>query len=237
MLKVQLELRNYATLDKAKKVSCFFKTGPGQYGEGDLFLGVKVPEVRKIALKYQNTKLAEIKNLLKSSYHEDRLLGLLILERKYLHAANFTEKTKLIQFYLAHKESINNWDLVDLSAYKILGAYCFYFDKSKILVQLSRSPRHWDRRIAMVSTYYFIKKMDFHLTLKFAQINLSETEDLMHKATGWMLREVGKKDINVLKLFIKDFGHQMPRTMLRYSIEKFSEKERKEILLKTRNKP
>lgn len=236
MLPAQIELRKFASSIKGESSSQFFKTGPGEYGEGDLFLGITVPIVRKIAMQFAELELNEIQIILSSPFHEDRLLALLILEHKFSKANNLQQKEQIINFYLKYKNGINNWDLVDLTASKILGSYCFHNrDKGdKILIKLSESKRHWDRRIAMIATLYYIKNQKFDLTLKFAELNLKETEDLMHKATGWMLREMGKKNLKVLKLFIDKFGHKMPRTMLRYSIEKFSIRERKSILLKTK---
>jgi len=230
----QIELRKKAKNEKKDLFQNFFKTGPGQYGEGDIFIGVTVPDMRVIAKKYADTNIKDIDILLQSEIHEDRLLGLTILVIQYEKTKNLSQKKKIVQFYLKKTKRINNWDLVDLSAYKILGDYCFLTNNYSTLVKLSKSKWHWDRRISIVSTLRPIQRKKTDVTFKMAPKFLTETEDLMHKATGWMLREAGKKNFLELKKFITRFGKKMPRTMLRYAIEKFPENERKRILSETR---
>jgi len=213
---------------KAKISSSFFKTGKGQYGEGDVFLGVTVPESRAIAKKYAKLPLTDLKKLLASKIHEHRLIALMILLEHY-RSAKPRERKKLIDFYLAHTKYVNNWDLVDLSAYHLVGDYLL--DKETgLLDALSRSKNLWERRISIVSTYAFIRAHEFAHTLRIAERLLRDEHDLMHKAVGWMLREVGKRDEKTLKTFLNKHIHAMPRTALRYAIERFPEKIRKEYL-------
>jgi len=214
----------------AKLAMRFFKTQKGEYGEGDEFLGVSVPEIRSIIKPYFLLKLDEIRLLIRNPWHEIRLAGLLILVHKYEKAKTEDERGNILNFYLEHREGINNWDLVDQTAYKILGEYCLRQNKSHLLQELIISQRHWDRRMAMVATLAFIREQKFQLTLRFAQKTFNDQEDLMHKAAGWMLRELGKRDSKKLLDFISQHGHRMPRTMLRYAIEKIPEKKRREIL-------
>lgn len=231
----QKKLREYATEEDAESLARYFKTGPGQYGEGDQFIGVTVPEMTAVAKKFAfEISDSELTHLLSSPIHEDRCLALKILVLRYARAKSLTEKKKITEFYLDHLPAMNNWDLVDLSCYKLLGLYCLETGKVEILRRLSRSKRHWDKRIAIVSTLAFIREKKCDLTYEFAEQFLDEQEDLMHKATGWMLREAGKRDPDRLRSFIKKFGKRMPRTMLRYSIEKFSANERKKILTETK---
>lgn len=206
----------------------FFKTGPGEYGEGDIFYGLSVPESRKIAIKYQDLPLKDVESLLNSKIHEERLIAILLLVKKF-NSRDEKIKKEIYNFYLKNTKKINNWDLVDLSAHKIVGA--FLLDKNrKILYSLVKSENLWEKRISIISTYAFIRQNQFKDTLKISEILLQDTHDLIHKAVGWMLREVGKKDILVLKKFLKKHYKSMPRTMLRYSIEKFPEDLRKQYL-------
>ena len=222
---VQKKLRFFANRQKAKLLQGFFKTGYGQYGEGDIFLGVVVPDTRIVAKKFVNLNLSEIKKLLYSKIHEERLCALLILVDKFA-MANLVEKKKIYNFYIKHARQINNWDVVDLSAPKIVGKYLL--DKPRnILYTFARSKNLWEKRIAIVSTYEFIKNREYKDTLKIAEILMHDTHDLIHKAIGWMLREIGKKSLNTLKSFLKKFKVKLPRTALRYAIERFPEKERK----------
>ena len=214
---------------KAKGSLRFFKTGKGQYGEGDHFIGVTVPDIRMIAKKYPLTPLAEVRKLLKSFIHEERALGLIILVNRF-QKGDLASREKIFHFYLRNRKAVNNWDLVDLSAPAILGGYCLETDDLELMDQLVNSKRHWDRRMAIVATFSFIRKDKTHLTFRYAKKLLSDNEDLMHKATGWMLREAGKKDEQKLKSFLHENLAQMPRTMLRYAIEKLSPTERKSIL-------
>lgn len=233
MLKVQSKLRKLANKKRAANLSRFFKTGPGMYGEGDLFLGcTNSSELRVIAKENTNLSYKEISTLLKSPYHEERMLAVDILVLKYRDKK--INKKELIDFYLNHRNGLNNWDLVDASAYKILGDYYQKENSLREIRSLSKSSHHWDKRIAMVSSLAFIRSGNLDLTYELAERFLVETEDLMHKATGWMLREAGKRDPKRLLLFIKTFGPQMPRTMLRYAIEKFSPSLRKKILKSTK---
>jgi len=220
------ELRFKANPEKAKLLQGFFKTGKGEYGEGDIFLGVVVPESRKIAKKYADLALADVEKLLHSKIHEERLTALLILVDKF-HAGK--EQKKIYNFYLQNTKYINNWDLVDLSAHKIVGAYLT--DKSKsILIKLARSRNLWERRIAVIATFSFIKDNRFKESLKIAKILLNDEHDLIQKAVGWMLREVGKRDLKTEESFLREYCKKMPRTMLRYAIEKFPERKRKRFL-------
>jgi 3-methyladenine DNA glycosylase AlkD len=223
-----LELQNLANPEQAKILQKFFKTSKGEYGEGDIFLGIKVPVQRQIAKKYFGLGLIKIKKLLDSLIHEHRLIALLILIEKY-NKSYEENKGNIFNFYLKNTKNINNWDLVDLSAPKIVGNFLFDKDK-KILYNLAKSKNLWEKRIAIVSTFAFIKKQEFKDTLTISELLLKDKHDLIHKAVGWMLREVGKKDEEILENFLKQNYNQMPRTMLRYSIEKFEEGKRKKYL-------
>ncbi len=213
------ELKNLKNLKKIKIYKNFFKTDPGNYGEGDIFLGISVPQQRILANKYYNLKLNDLQKLLESKIHEYRLTALIILVIKYQKSSN---KEKIIDFYLKNTKNINNWDLVDLSSNKILGNYLLNRDKS-ILYKLAKSNNLWEKRISIISTFEFIKNNQFDDTLKISELLLKDSHDLIHKAVGWMLREIGKKDIKKEEDFLKKYYKIMPRTMLRYSIEKFSE--------------
>ncbi|MDP3899537.1 MAG: DNA alkylation repair protein [bacterium] len=239
--KIKKELQKYASPQRAEISRRFFKTGPGEYGEGDVFIGVTVPAVRKIAKQFSpaRTKIffpedgQTLGRLLKSKIHEERLCALLILVNQFQNG-NETEKKEIYSFYLKHAKHVNNWDLVDLSADKIIGAYLSDKDK-KILHRLARSKNLWERRIAIVATYHFIKNNQFNDTLKISEILLEDKHDLIHKAVGWMLREVGKKYRGVEEKFLLKYYQTMPRTMLRYAIEKFPEKLRQQYLKKIKN--
>jgi len=222
---IKEDLQSYASPEKAKILQRFFKTGKGEYGEGDVFLGLKVPETRKIAEKYKELSLLDIQKLLDSKIHEHRLVGLLILVDKYEKSNN----KEIVDFYLANTKNINNWDLVDLTAHKILGHYLLDKDRT-LLYNLARSNDLWEKRISIISTFYFIKNNDFKDALKISEILLNDKHDLIHKAVGWMLREIGKRDQKAEEKFLKKYYKKMPRTMLRYAIEKFDEKKRKAYL-------
>ncbi|MFN8015895.1 MAG: DNA alkylation repair protein [Acidimicrobiia bacterium] len=225
---VEKELKKHGSKTKAQASAWFFKTGEGQYGYGDIFIGVTVPEQRKVAKTFSNLGLNEIKNLLNSPLHECRLTALLILVGQY-KKADEKNKAKIAKFYLSNRSRINNWDLVDSSAGYILGNYLLDKDR-EILFKLSTSKRMWDRRVAIIATQAFIAQNDFSTTLELAKLYLNEDEDLMHKATGWMLREIGKKSKRTLVKFLNANVHLMPRTTLRYAIEHFSDAERKKYL-------
>lgn len=231
--KIKNDIRTASNKENARFAQIFFKTGPGQYGEGDIFLGLSVPTSRKIVKKYLNqVTLKDLSQIIKSKFHEERffvLASLAELSKK----ANKKNDQKIIKlnrdFYIKHKKWINNWDLVDVSAEHVTGAYYFY-NSRKDLFKLARSKNLWDRRIAVITTLYFIRRSDYKTTVQLCKLLLKDKHDLIHKATGWMLREVGKRDIKVLHKFLKSYAHIMPRTMLRYSIEKLSTTERKKYL-------
>lgn len=227
---IQLELTEYSTPQKKEFLPYFFKTGEGQYGEGDKFLGVVVPDTRKVAKKYKELPFSEIENLLNNEYHECRLCALLILVERFKKASD-DDRKKIFDFYLAHTNRINNWDLVDLSAKDIVGEYLIDKDRS-VLYDLVKSQLLWEQRIAIVSTYAFIRRGDLYDTFLLSEKLLDHKHDLMHKAAGWMLREMGKKDLNMLRAFLDNHHKQMPRTMLRYSIEKLDKSERAHYMKK-----
>jgi 3-methyladenine DNA glycosylase AlkD len=228
LVKLEKQLKKHQNKDKAKILQGFFKTKKGEYGEGDIFLGIVVPKQREIAKKFQNLTLDDIQTLLNSKIHEKRLIALLILIEKYKRANQYLKQI-IIYFYLKNTKNVNNWDLVDLSAPNILGNY--FLDKNREpLYLLAESKILWERRMSIVSTYTFIKNNEFKDTIKIAKILLKDKHDLIHKAVGWMLREVGKKNKKELIKFLNRYSKVMPRTMLRYSIEKLSEKERKSYL-------
>lgn len=221
---VKKELSKYADKNKALFLQRFFKTGKGEYAEGDILIGVTVPMQRATAKKYQSLSLNEIIKLIHSKVHEERLTGLIILTHAYKNGDEKT-KRKIFNLYLRNTKWINNWDLVDLTAYKIVGH--FLFDKKRdILYKLAKSKLLWDRRISIIATYYFIKKEELDDTFSLAEILLNNIEDLMHKAVGWMLREAGKVDMIRLEVFLKEHYSKFPRTALRYAIEKFPEQKR-----------
>ncbi len=230
--KVTNELLSLADKERAKNLAWFFKTGKGDYGEGDNFLGITVPLQRRVAEKhYREISLEDIERLLDSIFHEVRLTAALMLVGKYLKADNLGRK-EIYDFYVSHTAGINNWDIVDASAHKIMGDWLK--DKSrKPLYRMARSKNLWERRIAIISTFAFIAEGDLDDSFKLAETLLKDRHDLMHKAVGWVLRECGKKDKARLIEFIKENGTKMPRTALRYAIEKFSERERKKILKET----
>ncbi|MEN6587850.1 MAG: DNA alkylation repair protein [Sulfuricella sp.] len=218
---IQSRLHSLANPETALVLQGFFKTGPGQYGAGDVFLGIKVPAIRAVAREFPGVKLDPVLDLLHSRFHEERLLALLFLLRHFA-AGGADERRNAYQAYLANTAWINNWDLVDLSAPPVVGAYLADQVRDP-LYQLVRSPSLWERRIAMVATLRFIRRGEFDDTLLLAEHLLHDREDLMHKATGWMLREVGKRDQARLESFLDQHCQNMPRTMLRYTIERFPE--------------
>ena len=222
------DMQKLANPKKAKILGRFFKTGKGQYGEGDIFIGVTVPDTRKIAKKYLHLSLEEITPLLKSRIHEHRLTALFILVSKFKKAGK-KEREQIFDLYLSNTKNINNWDLVDLSAPNIVG--CFLLDtKRTILYRLARTGSVWERRLAVMATFAFIKQGDYRDALEISKILLDDDHDLIHKAVGWMLREIGNRSLPEEEIFLKRYFRQMPRTMLRYAIEKFPEEKRKQYL-------
>jgi 3-methyladenine DNA glycosylase AlkD len=225
---IKADLENAADPIYANKLQGFFKTGKGEYGEGDIFLGVKVPIQRRIAKKHRKIPLKDTLELLKSNIHEHRLTSLFILTEKFTKGDEETRK-KIVNNYLENTSFINNWDLVDSSAHKILGIWLL--DKPRdILYQLAKSESIWERRISIISTFAFIKQGELTDAVALAKILMNDEHDLIHKATGWVLREVGKKDVEQLYSFLDENYPEMPRTMLRYSIEKLSEEQKKHYL-------
>lgn len=221
-------LRKYANKKKAKVLRGFFKTGPGEYAAGDIFLGVQVPYIRQVCVKFQDLSVKDLLKLLKSPIHEERLLAVFILIRKYAKADGQGKK-RLFNLYLKHAKFINNWDLVDLSAPHIVGA--FLVDKNKQpLYKLAKSNLLWERRISILATFYFLKNKKFKETLKIAKLLISDQHDLIHKAVGWMLRELGKRNLRAEESFLDKYCAVMPRTMLRYAIEKFPKRKRNRYL-------
>ncbi len=226
------ELKLVSDKDKALFFTRFFKTGKGEYGEGDQFLGVNVPDLRRISKKYwKEIEQKDLEILIASTYHEVRLASLYILISKFEKAPSDHEKKQWVDFYLSNRKYVNNWDLVDSSAPKILGSWLYDKDRS-LLYDLANSGNLWDQRIAIISTFYFIRKNDFEDTLKISEILLSHNHDLIHKAVGWMLREVGNRDYETEFDFLEKHHKKMPRTMLRYAIEKFESGVRQMFLAK-----
>ena len=225
-------LQFLSTPEKKEFLPYFFKTGKGEYAEGDKFIGVVVPDSRKLVKEYwQKAELSDVQEILKSEFHEMRLVALLILVNKFEKSKDKNEQKKLVDFYLKNTKYINNWDLVDLSCYKLLGRYCFENQKDDILRELSNSDNMWEKRIAIVATMHHIKKgKSFDLTQELVLNNLNHPHDLMHKANGWLLREIGNKDEEVLLDFLKIHYQNMPRTTLRYAIEKLDEDLRQDFL-------
>ena len=208
-------LQDLADEGKAKIMMRFFKTGKGEYDEGDIFFGISVPNQRLIAKEfYQQVSLNDIENLLNSNIHEYRLTALLMLVLKYEKSKDELVRKEIIDFYLAQTSQINNWDLVDTSCYKILGHYCFHQKREELLFELASSEDLWEKRIAIVSTMYFIKQKSFSIVPEIVLKNLNHSQDLMHKANGWMLREMGKMNEEKLIEFLDEYTLQMPRTTL-----------------------
>jgi 3-methyladenine DNA glycosylase AlkD len=224
---IQKELESLTDPGQATILQRFFKTGPGEYGEGDRFRGIRVPVLRKTARQYRDLPLAEAGCLLQSVFHEDRLLALLILIQRYYH--NDPLQGEIHHLYLEQRRFVNNWDLVDASAPHLLGHYLR--DRSKDpLTRLAASRVLWERRMAIIATFHFIKQGDYDDTLRVARLLLGDPEDLIHKAVGWMLREVGKREAAALEAFLQAHYRDMPRTMLRYAIERFPEARRQAYL-------
>ena len=230
------ELKALANPSRAFGLQKFFQTAKGQYGEGDVFLGLTVPEVRKVAAKYKHLSLSEIERLTSSRFHEFRLCGLVILTLQFKSSKDPLDHQKIFNFYMTQAKAgyVNNWDLVDVTA-PILGAYLVgQKDPYPFLQKLSRSKSLWDRRLAIIFTFAFIRAGELDPTIETSQRLLKDDHDLIHKAVGWMLREVGKRDIQILREFLNENSQEMPRTMLRYAIEKMSETERRKWLINSR---
>ncbi len=227
LLNLQKDVKKLENKKKAKLLAGFFKTGEGEYGFGDVFLGIPVPESRKIALKYRDLGFEDILKLLRSEIHEERLIALLILVHQFQHDEML--QRRIYEFYIKNIKFVNNWDLVDSSADKIVGAYLT--DKPKtVIYKLARSTNLWERRIAMISTFYFIKNNEYEDALGVAEVLITDENDLIQKAVGWMLREVGNRDKKTEEKFLKKYYKTMGRTALRYAIEKFTEEERTKYL-------
>ncbi len=226
---IQKRIRRLADKNKAGMLRGFFKTGPGEYGEGDVFLGVTVPAIRKLAKEHERLPPRDAAKLLKSPYHEERLLALLMLVRAFTRGTE-PEKKKLFTLYLGNTRHVNNWDLVDLSAPAIVGGYLAGSGDRSQLYALAGSRDLWKRRIAIMATFAFVKRNDYADTLNIAEKLLDDRHDLIHKAVGWMLREIGKRDLRAEEEFLRRHYERMPRTMLRYAIERFPEAKRKKFL-------
>jgi len=225
---VHADLLQLANEQIAEHSQRFFKTGKGEYGEGDIFLGIRVPVLRKLVKKYRGISIAEVCRLLHSKFHEERLLAVLMLVQLF-KSGDEGEQKLIYDLYLENTGFINNWDIVDISASNIVGAHLYEKDKDP-LYDLVQSKNMWERRISIIATFYFIRQNEFDDTLKIAEILLNDEEDLIQKAVGWMLREVGKREIVSEKEFLQEHYKKMPRTMLRYAIEKFPETSRKMYL-------
>lgn len=230
LYQLQPELQQRSDPKQQAILQRFFKTAPGEYGEGDIFLGIKVPVLRQLAKKYQGLSLNDIQNLLQNAIHEYRFVALVILIYQYTQADSHRQQA-IISCYLNHTRYVNNWDLVDLSAPRLLGDYLLHRPR-EVLYQLATSPQWWERRIAILATFSLIKNQDFTDTFKLATILLHDSHDLIHKAVGWMLREIGKRDLAVAETFLQQHYQYMPRTMLRYAIEKFPRETRQFYLKK-----
>jgi 3-methyladenine DNA glycosylase AlkD len=234
LAEIRKRLRRLGSKDTQKTLQWFFKTGAGGYGEGDVFLGIKAPPLRKLAVEFENAPLKTIRALMSSGIHEERALALMILVRRF-SAADEKTRERIYRFYMSQIRFVNNWDLVDSSAPHIIGSYLCTRSRSP-LYALARSASVWERRIAILSTFHFIRKNDFDDALKISKLLLTDEHDLIHKAVGWMLREIGKRKATAEKAFLQTHCRQMPRTMLRYAIERFPERERRKYLLTARSR-
>ena len=230
LAQIKRDLAQLKDPNRAKNLSWFFKTGKGQYGEGDIFLGIPVPEQRKVAKKHIDLSLNDLQELLNSKIHEHRFTALLILISKYRKAGELV-KEEIFHLILKNTENINNWDLVDLSAPRIIGDFLLNRERS-ILYKLAKSKSLWERRISILSTFTFIGNNDFEDALNISELLLHDEHDLIHKAVGWALREIGKRDQNLEERFLNKHYFRMPRTMLRCAIEKFDEEKRQKYLNK-----
>ena len=230
------DLESFARKGRVSDLARFFKTSPGEYGEGDLFLGGSVPQTRSVAKKYQNLELREVEKLFNSPFHEARLCAAIILNLQFKAAKKTQERKKIFDFYLkqVRAERVNNWDIIDVSA-PWMGVYLTEVaDPMPLLIKLSKSRSLWQRRVSIILTFALIRDGDLEPTIIVSNALLKDDQDLIHKAVGWMLRELGKKDVMLLRRFLADYSHQMPRTVLRYSIEKLPERERKKWLVESK---
>jgi 3-methyladenine DNA glycosylase AlkD len=228
---VQAQLIAASEHDRIHLYQRYFKTGPGEYAEGDLFRGVRVPETRKIAAAHRSLPMTEILELLHSEWHEDRLCALIMMVHRYRRADAIGRK-RICDIYLQNRDRVNHWDLVDTSAMHILGNELIGQDTA-ILFELAASESVWDRRIAVISTLALIRRNEFEMTLRLCENLLMDRHDLMHKACGWMLREIGNRDLHALRAFLSTHASRMPRTMLRYAIEKLDPEERRHWMIRT----
>jgi 3-methyladenine DNA glycosylase AlkD len=231
------KLRSFGTKSRISDLAHFYKTGPGEYAEGDLFLGGTVPQTRSVAKKYQSLELAEIEKLFGSPFHEARLCAAIILNHQFAKTKTSQERKQIFDFYMkqVRAERVNNWDIVDVSA-PWMGVYLLEVkDPLPLLIKLSKSKSLWQRRVSMILTFALIRAGDLEPTITIAELLLKDDHDLIHKAVGWMLREAGKRDVMLLRRFLSDHAHEMPRTMLRYAIEKLPERERKQWLLESKS--
>ena len=231
------DLKAFSSKSRVSDLARFYKTAPGEYGEGDLFLGGSVPQTRSVASSYKNMELAEVQKLFNSPFHEARLCAAIILNLQFKAAKTSQERKKIFDFYMkqVRAERINNWDIVDVSA-PWMGVYLTEVeDPMPLLIKLAKSKSLWQRRVSMILTFALIRKGDLEPTIIIAQSLLKDDQDLIHKAVGWMLRELGKRDVMMLRRFLSEHAHEMPRTMLRYSIEKLPERERKQWLTESKS--
>jgi 3-methyladenine DNA glycosylase AlkD len=231
------DLKAFTKKARISDLARFYKTGPGEYAEGDLFLGGTVPQTRSVAKKYQNLKLKEVEKLFNSPFHEARLCAAIILNHQFEKSKQPQDRKKLFEFYLKQVKAnhVNNWDLVDVSAPR-MGAYLSEIDDPMpLLLKLSKSKSLWERRVSMILTFALIRAGDLEPTIIIAETLLKDDQDLIHKASGWMLRELGKRDVMMLRKFLAEHSHEMPRTMLRYAIEKLPERERKQWLTESKS--
>jgi 3-methyladenine DNA glycosylase AlkD len=231
------DLKSFSKKGRVSDLARFYKTGPGEYAEGDVFLGGSVPQTRSVAKKYQNLELTEVEKLFNSPFHEARLCAAIILNLQFKAAKKTQDRKKIFDFYLkqVRAERINNWDIVDVSA-PWMGVYLTEVkDPMPLLIRLSKSKSLWQRRVSIILTFALIRAGDLEPTITISKALLKDDQDLIHKAVGWMLRELGKKDVMLLRGYLKEHSHEMPRTMLRYAIERLPEKERKKWLLESKS--
>ena len=231
------DLKAFGSKSRVSDLARFYKTGPGEYGEGDLFLGGSVPQTRSVASSYTNMELAEVQKLFNSPFHEARLCAAIILNLQFKAAKTSQERKKIFDFYLkqVRAERVNNWDIVDVSA-PWMGVYLAEVeDPMPLLIKLAKSKSLWQRRVSMIFTFALIRAGDLEPTIIISKALLKDDQDLIHKSVGWMLRELGKRDVMMLRRFLSEHAHEMPRTMLRYSIEKLPERERKKWLTESKS--